>query len=226
MMTGIRTFFEELCQRLDALSQRERLLVVVALLGVITLLWYTLLIEPLAMRRQKNVEQAASARTLLTALEQEQAARIAASSQDPDAENRRQAALLQNEVAQLDKRLAALTGELITPRQMAAVLEEMLTRRRGLSLIRLENLPSEPLLEQPAADPPADPTLQRNLYRHPLRIELAGSYLEALAYLQALENLPRKVYWQDLKISVEEYPQARIRVTIYTLSLKEGWIGV
>ena len=109
---------------------------------------------------------------------------------------------------------------------MVAVLEDMLKRRRQLTLTRLENLPSEPLLEQPADESPAETAGQRNLYRHPLRIELTGSYLEALAYLQSLEQLPRKLYWQDLSVSVEDYPLARISVTVYTLSLKEGWIGV
>ncbi len=133
---------------------------------------------------------------------------------------------MEEEVDRLDERLASLTGELISPQQMVAVLEEMLKRRRQLSLTRLENLPSEPLLDPPTVDSQAEKVQHRNLYRHPLRIELTGSYLEALAYLQSLEQLPRKVYWQDLALSVEEYPQAKITVTVYTLSLKEGWIGV
>ena len=225
-MKGVQTSFDGLCQRLDAFSQRERLLIVVALLAVVTLLWYTLLIEPLAMRRKTKVDQAASAAAVVAALDREGQAVVAAGRRDPDAENRRQLLQLQTEVALLDERLAALTGELITPRQMVAVLEEMLKRRRNLTLTRLENLPSEPLLEPEADGPPADKGRSLNLFRHPLRIELSGSYLEALAYLQSLEKLPRKLYWQDLAISVENYPRAHISVTVYTLSLEEGWIGV
>jgi MSHA biogenesis protein MshJ len=225
-MIPFRNHLNELCRWLDARAPRERLLLALSLLAVLVLLWYTLLIEPLALRRQALEAQVASSMVTVAALHQQAAAIIAGAAQDPDAENRQQKVLLEEEVSRLDERLAALTGELISPQQMVAMLEEMLKRRRQLSLTRLENLPSEPLLEPPAGDLRAEQVQQRNLYRHPLRIELTGSYLEALAYLQSLEELPRKVYWQDLALSVEEYPQAKITVTVYTLSLKEDWIGV
>lgn len=225
-MTWVQSRFDSLCQWLDSLSRRERVLVVFALLAVVTFLCYMLLIEPLAMRRKIAVDQAASIAATVAVLDQEADAIAAAGRRDPNAENRRQLELLKKEVAQLDERLAALTGELISPRQMVVVLEDMLKRRRNLTLTRLENLPSVPLLDTPADDKTDLQSRQINLYRHPLRIELKGSYLEALAYLQSLEKLPRKVYWQDLAISVEDYPRAHISVTVYTLSIKEGWIGV
>ena len=225
-MTSLRSSVDDYCHWLDARAPRERLLLAISLLAVLTLLWYMLLIEPTAMRQQALDAQVSAAVLTVAALDQQAAAIVAGAAQDPDAENRQQKVLLEEEVDRLDERLASLTGELISPQQMVAVLEEMLKRRRQLSLTRLENLPSEPLLDPPTVDSQAEKVQHRNLYRHPLRIELTGSYLEALAYLQSLEQLPRKVYWQDLALSVEEYPQAKITVTVYTLSLKEGWIGV
>lgn len=225
-MTSLRSSMNDFCCWLDARAPRERLLLAISLLAVLTLLWHVLLIEPLAQHKQALKAQINSAAATVFALDQEAAAIVAGAAQDPDAENRQQKVLLEEEIGRLDERLASLTGELISPQQMVAVLEEMLKRRRQLSLTRLENLPSEPLLEPPPVDSQAEKVQQRNLYRHPLRIELTGSYLEALAYLQSLEQLPRKVYWQDLTLSVEEYPQAKITVTVYTLSLKEDWIGV
>jgi MSHA biogenesis protein MshJ len=225
-MIPLPSHLNDLFRWLDARAPRERLLLALSLLAVLTMLWYLLLIEPLAKRKQALEAQVGPAVAMLAALDHQAAAIVAGAAQDPDAENRQQKVLLEEELGRLDERLATLTGELISPRQMVAMLEEMLKRRRQLSLTRLENLPSEPLLEPPAGDSPAETMQQRNLYRHPLRIELSGSYLEALAYLQSLERLPRKVYWQDLALSVEEYPQAKITVTVYTLSLKEDWIGV
>lgn len=225
-MIPLRTQLHDLCCWLDARPPRERLLLALSLLAVLTMLWYLLLIEPLALRKQALEAQVASAVATVAALDQQAAAIVAGGTQDPDVENRQQKVLLEDEIGRLDERLATLTGELISPQQMVAMLEEMLKRRRHLSLTRLENLPSEPLLDPAAADLSAEAVPQRNLYRHPLRIELSGSYLETLAYLQSLEQLPRKVYWQDLALSVEEYPQTKITVTVYTLSLKEDWIGV
>lgn len=225
-MTSLRDSVQALCGRLDARAPRERLLLAVTLLAVLTVLWYMLLVEPLNLRRKALEAQANSIEVTVTTLAQEAATIAAGAAQDPDAENLQQKVLLEEEVGQLDERLASLTGELISPQEMLVVLEEMLKRRRQLSLTRLENLPSEPLLEPPTVDSPTEKVQHRNLYRHPLRIELTGSYLETLAYLQSLEQLPRKVYWQDLELSIQEHPQAKITVTVYTLSLKEDWIGV
>ncbi|MEZ4484276.1 MAG: type II secretion system protein GspM [Syntrophotaleaceae bacterium] len=225
-MNSVREFFGGLCGYLDGRAPRERLLLAVTFLAVLTALWYVLLVEPLAKRRQVLEAQISAVAATVFGLDQEAAIIAAGAAQDPDAENRQQKVLLEEEIALLDERLASLTGELVSPQQMVAVLEEMLKRRRQLSLTRLENLPGEPLIEEAGNDSQAEKVQSRNLYRHPLRIELTGSYLEALAYLQSLEQLPRKVYWQDLALSVEDYPQAKITVTVYTLSLKEDWIGV
>lgn len=225
-MTSFQSSVNDFCRWLDGRPPRERLVLAVSLLIVLALLWHVLLIEPLVKQRQGLDSQIDSSVALVAALDQEATVVVAGAAQDPDAENRRQKVVLEAEIGQLDERLASLTGELISPQQMVTVLEEMLTRRRQLSLTRLENLPSEPLLERPTVDAKVEKVRQRNLYRHPLRIELTGSYLEALAYLQSLEQLPRKVYWKDLALSVEEHPQTKITVTVYTLSLKEDWIGV
>lgn len=225
-MTSLQSSVDDFCGWLDARAPRERLILAISLMAALTVIWYVLLIEPMALHKQALEAQVSSAAATVAGLDQNAAAIVAGAAQDPDAENRQQKVVLEEEIGRLDERLALLTGELISPQQMVAVLEEMLKRRRQLSLTRLENLPSEPLIE-PATDTlQAEKVQQRNLYRHPLRIELSGSYLEALAYLQSLEQLPRKVYWQDLALSVEEYPQAKITVTVYTLSLKEDWIGV
>lgn len=225
-MMPLRSQLNDLYRWLDDRAPRERLLLALSLLAVLTMLWYLLLIEPLALRKQALEAQVGPAVATLAALDQQAVDIVAGAAQDPDAENRQQKVLLEEEIGRLDERLATLTGELISPQQMVEILEQMLKRRRQLSLTRLENLPGEPLLETPTGDSPAEKVQHRNLYRHPLRIELTGSYLEALAYLKSLEQLPRKIYWQDLALSVEEYPQAKITVTVYTLSLKEDWIGV
>ena len=64
------------------------------------------------------------------------------------------------------------------------------------------------------------------LYRHGLRIEFAGGYLETLAYLRALESLPSRFLWESLEFDVERYPRARVAITVYSLSLDDAWIGI
>jgi len=140
----------------------------------------------------------------------------------------------------VDQRLRALTVDLIPPREMARVLEAVLARDRGLRLLRLENLGTRPLVEpaaeggdgqaegrQAAAGPaPEDEaaTVPR-IFRHDLRMEFEGTFLDTLRYLQALERLPWRFYWDSVTLEVERHPRARVRIQVHTLSLEEGWIG-
>jgi MSHA biogenesis protein MshJ len=43
------------------------------------------------------------------------------------------------------------------------------------------------------------------------------------AYLAALENLPRRVYWGELKIDARQWPANVMMVTVYTISLEKTW---
>jgi len=125
----------------------------------------------------------------------------------------------------LDKRLKALTVDLISPADMAEVLRSVLIRQKGMRLVHLENSPAEDLLLGAEKKHGGDDDERIRLYRHPMRIVFSGTYLQALAYLRSLENLPRKLYWDNLEIVVNDYPRTEISLTVHSLSLKKGWIG-
>jgi MSHA biogenesis protein MshJ len=47
-----------------------------------------------------------------------------------------------------------------------------------------------------------------------------------MSYLEKIESMPWDLYWENVQLDVEKYPQARIVITVFTLSLKKGWVGV
>ena len=141
---------------------------------------------------------------------------------DPDLENRQQLELLQAEMAKNKRQLEETVDTLISPQEMPELLKELLVRQRKLRLLSLENLPAELLqIDEQVADESLTPVL----YRHRLRLEFSGDYLATLAYLKQLEELPRRLVWEDVEIETLEYPQAKVRLQVYTLSLTKGWIG-
>ncbi len=210
----------------DQRSLRERVLLLAAVLVVGFLAIDALFFHPLAIRLRLIQEQVATLNTAIAELDR-QAADVKARGQlDPDREHRLRQRQLNEELGRLDERLKALTVDLISPRDMAGVLREVLTRQKGLKLVRLENLPAVELLPAVENASGAEGEEHINLYRHPVHIVVSGTYLQALAYLRDLEKLPRKLFWDDLEIVVGEYPQAEISLTVYTLSHRKGWIGV
>jgi MSHA biogenesis protein MshJ len=85
-------------------------------------------------------------------------------------------------------------------------------------LVRIRNTTPEFLS---ASEDESDVTF----YRHGLEIEVEGSYAACLEYLNAIESLPWRLYWQVLELDVIDYPRNRVRIEVSTLSLDEEWIG-
>lgn len=227
----IQERLQQLGERIDGLSLRERALLFGAVLVVIFTLWDRLLMAPVGQDQAGATKDLEAATAHLARLNGQIQALAAGAQTDPDLRLRQRLEQLEAEHRRLDERLESATLELIDPREMARALEKLLERQGGLRLVRLENLGAEPLLAQgservPDAPAPAEQDGVPRIYRHGLRVELAGSYQATLDYLRAVEALPHNFFWDSLDLAVEQYPTARVRITVHTLSLREGWIGV
>jgi MSHA biogenesis protein MshJ len=113
--------------------------------------------------------------------------------------------------------LGGYTAELIGPGEMARVLQGMLQKQDNLRLIRIQNVAPEALTRING-----DEII---FYKHGLEIEFEGGYFAALEYLEQIEDLPWRFYWQVLELEVLEYPRNRIRLEVSTLSPHMEWIG-
>jgi MSHA biogenesis protein MshJ len=73
---------------------------------------------------------------------------------------------------------------------------------------------------------PAAPVVKPRelLYRHGVEIVLQGSYLDMISYMDALENLPVQLFWGKASLDAQQYPNSRLTLTLYTLSLDPKWM--
>ncbi len=62
------------------------------------------------------------------------------------------------------------------------------------------------------------------LYQHGLRITLTGTFFDIQAYLNTIEQLPKKFYWRIFDYQMQRYPQAEVVMEIYTLSMNKEFI--
>lgn len=236
----------KLAARIDALELRERALLFVALLGVLAVLWQVLLFTPLDSARERLELRVGELHAEITNLERETASLVRTRSQDPDVAAREHLARLRAERERLDGALQEVTAHLVPPERMAGLLEEVLTRETRLKLVRLEGLGAAPVLDaaRRAAGADAAPAAARQrpvaaqqaapaapgpavaLYRHGLRIDFEGGYLETLDYLRALEALDQQFLWDSVEFRVEAYPRATVSIILHSLSLDDDWIGV
>jgi MSHA biogenesis protein MshJ len=209
--------------RINRASLRERALLFLAALGLLAIFWNKVFLTPLAVRRTalsvslEEVRQGLSDTSL-------------AQGQDGVVEQytvlKSREAALASGISAADAQLRDAQLGMIPPKQMVAVLTDVLSHQKELTLILLRNLAVEPLLPpiaktQTGPAPPAD----MGPYLHPVELIVRGNYLNVLAYLQELESRPWGFQWRRFEFTTTaDGPQYRIEFT--TLSMQSNWLGV
>ena len=219
---NLRETVDNLENRINNLTLRERGILFLAVTLVLYLLWGALLSNPLEKRQRALLGQIKTLRSEITALDQQAVAIVERHNLDPNAGERRQLAQLQGGIDVARRQLEQAISGLIEPQQMARALESVLAQQKSLQFVRIENLGAEPLLRE-QDDETAN---EAGIYKHTMRLEMQGSFANTLAYLRALEKLDWQFRWDEVDLTMLDYPTARVIVTVHTLSMQRGWLGV
>lgn len=223
-----------LCDRFNALADRERILLSVAAIGVLIGLFWFLLIDPAMNRQAAALAQVQTLRKQLDGLGEQASLLNEARRNDPEVLARQQIESLIKQNLELKSALSSKRALLADPREVPARLRDLLAAQPGLALVSLSSLPVENLLAnesqaaaQPAAvqsGPAAEAAPSAAVYRHGLRIAVRGDYATILKWLRTVEQFGWQVFWGSLQYEVDRYPHAVATVTIYSLSLDAAWL--
>ena len=157
---------------------------------------------------------------------------------DPSSQALAQEQQLREQLAAINAKLASTSAGLIPPERMVQVIQDVLARQRGVTLISLHNKPVTTLVQPPEQASTFVPTaaseraaadtanIVAGPYVHPVELLIEGRYLDILAYLRALEALEWRFYWKLLELETTGYPTNRVRIELNTLSMDKDWIGV
>lgn len=227
----------QLLARVDALSLRERGMVFAAAVAVIAFGAHALVLAPMFAEQAALRTRIAQQFEAANATDNEIAAKVQAFQVDPDAPARARLNGIQQELGQLGQQLLAIEHGLVPPERIAPLLESILRANGKLKLVSMRTLPVEPLSGPPGSDAVATPTPTSPadtaiaatpatplLYRHGVEVTVRGNYLDMVDYMSALETLPTRMFWGRAQLDVEEYPAARLTLTLHTLSLDRQWM--
>lgn len=223
-LDNLKTRLQGLADRIDAMLLRERALVFITVLVAIYFIAVNLLFGPVNVEKDRLQKQINQAREETRKMNVEIQSLLGSGVNDPQAAKRQKIAALQEGLRQMDMSLSNVTAGLVPPKEMTRLVEQMLLKNRGLQVIKVESLPATPLLED--SDTTKTQTPGTMVYKHGLRIEVKGGYLDILRYLKSLEGMPWKVFWGQATLKTDKYPDSRLDLLIYTLSTQEGWIGL
>jgi MSHA biogenesis protein MshJ len=231
MMDQLKQQFKQLMDRIDALALRERGLLFVGLLAILYVVAANLIFVPMNAEKIRLETQLKGKHNEIQALEAQITAMATGNAQGAGSEKKEKLTALQERLRVLDETLGKVTSGLVSPKEMTRLVEQVLLKSKRLEIVKLESLPPAPLVGegggQTGTSPAGGPAPAAGMvYKHGMRIELKGSYLDILSYLRALEGLPWKVFWGQASLKTEKYPVSHITLLIYTLSTREGWIAL
>ncbi len=225
MNGSVQRRWHPLAARIDALTLRERSMIFFGALATLYFLANSLVLSPMFKYYQEQAQTLNTRRAQVQQFEQQIQSLSNTDNNAVDAQQQLRLQQLREQLAQRDPTSASATRSLIPPTEMVTLVEQILLRNRSLQIIQIENLPPE-LLDAPrTGSTPASSAPSSGIFRHGMQIELRGRYLDIVNYLHELETLPWKMYWGRFSLVAEDYPNSRMTLVIYTLSLRAGWMG-
>ncbi len=217
--------------RFDRMNLRERVGLVAATAAVLYFVLSTVIVGADAARSKALKQRIEAQKTGLASVRKEIVELSGLLERDPNAQQQAQLDGMKNAIAEVDALLAQLDS---AAPQAGAVLKEVLGKSPGLELVSLKTLPvtlafqSKPApaasakpaagAKEAASKPEIPPPPPRSIYRHGIEISIKGNYLALLPYLEKLQKYPARLYWTDVSLEVQTYPDAVLKFTVYTLS--------
>lgn len=210
--------------RIDAMSNRERLLAFAAAIGVLFLVSYVGFIEPADKRLRQTRALSATDGDVVTTLEGQKQALLADLRTHPDEPFTRRIAAADSGIADIDREIHSLGAGLARPDRMAVLVKDVLAGTPRLALVAMRNLPPVPFVDRPAdaATPPA--AGEGELYRHGIEVTVEGPWTELVTYATRLESLPVRVLWGRTHVDASAWPRVTMTLNLYTLSLERTWL--
>lgn len=199
----MKQYWERIAARIDEMALRERAMLFATISLVLVALAYVGFIDPVLVKQKSLIERAKRDQSQLAAVRAQIEGVLKEQQADPEQAALRQ---LERRVAEAEQALAAKKQGFAAATRLPALLRDLLGQGRP---VRLEALRVLPGTQVDTGD---------ELYRHGVELTLKGAYFDLLQYLADLEKLPAGLLWGPADLQVEQYPEVKLTVQVYTVS--------
>jgi MSHA biogenesis protein MshJ len=205
------------------LGLRERLLVVVVLALVLYFVMDLALLKP-QQNKIKQLQQLNNAHQTELALVNNALAEFEKKTPagvDPQTINVAALDAIKKQILDAD----ALFGEIdANASQTGTLVKQLLNASPSLTLLSLNTLPTTPFFtveNKPGGNESAAkaaPALPSTIYSYGVEFSIKGNYMALLAYMENLRKYPKRLFWSNANLDVEVYPNAVLKMSVYSLS--------
>lgn len=206
--------------------ERERGLILLTVVVLVLLAGWELWVSPALGQSERLQAQVREVRSERADLQLRQAELQQQLQEDPSAELRQTLEARKRRLDRIDRQIADTTGQLIPPRDMVVMLQDMLATEQALSLEGVQLLAPQPIYAEGPEQSSSEDDREPLLYAHEVDIVVGGGYLEVMTYLERLEALDERLGWVMVNYDASEWPEGTARIRVRTLSLEPAWLGV
>jgi len=210
--------------RINDISLRERVLIFLAAAFMVISLVDSMLLEPLFAKKKALAAQVIQRQEKLKEMQAQIETLLQAKRNVDHSPLQVRSAQLKQQLQELDSYLQSQREHLVDPNKMADLLEQVLNKNGKLQLLALKTLPVGLLIEKPQFA--IEHYGQKQVFKHGVEITVRGGYPDLLRYITALEKLPVQMFWGEMSLTVDRYPDSVLVLTLYTLSLDKTWLAV
>ena len=231
--------WHKLALKIDAMSLRERVIIFAIAVLILVLLINAALLDPQYAKQSKLSQQIKEQQAKIADIQNQIQQRVKAQENDPDYDIRVRMQALRQRAQQMNDALGDVQKGLVPPDRMTALLESVLKKNDKLLLLSLKTLPVKRLNdavdadEKPAPDALTISSLAdeetdavKGVFKHTVELKVQGSYMDMMAYMKSLEDMPWQIFWGNAELTVDDYPKATLTLTLFTLSLDKKWLNL
>lgn len=196
------------------LTQREKIIIMVATVFLSGFGLFKMLIEPsAALLSTSNAQKTTVANELQTT--QLQVSEIQnALSTDPNEKIKQEIKVIREEIKKVEADLNQVMTEYVAPEQMASALTNLLMTSSNIRVIGMTVLPPEKVQDSSDDSVP-------NYYRHLFEINIEGDYFSLMEFVKKVSVVSSQFNVQNLNYKVQSYPTAVMTLTLITISDNE-----
>ncbi len=215
--------FTQYIKQVDALSLRERALILITLIVLPVYSWWAFSGSATLQKTKLFEKQNTALQSEIDTLELTSAA-IQKRIQDGVHKDKQQKLdFLKKEFDRVSALLEEKTNTLIEPDEMFELMQQLIFAESKLKLTAMKRKEVQPALVSNSTD---GKDSQPEIYRHVLRLSFEGRFKDILQYIQKLEALQWQLIWDRITLKMAEYPIIKVDIEISTFSDNKNWVGL
>lgn len=213
----ISTQYTKFNEWFNARNNRERMLILITGWMVIYMFWFLLVSRPLLHQETALKSSIVSTNIKIKSIQEQANTIVSIATEYSTNEQLQIQKMLFSQTEHLKKTIEVSAHSVSAEKNIEQVLKDILSQpNKGVVIVDLRALSMEPLIKS-TEDTSQLPPILKHIYKQGIQIQLQSDYYNTMTYLNELESLKWRLYWDSIDYRVSNYPKADVNIKLFVL---------